>query len=283
MTSMPNAQLTPEVILAQIKRRYVTVPTARNMLTLETIASPTATWIKEDELDGKVNFITGKGGFKKIYQNFSKKSISTVPYGVSFEVTRDEFNFQQYVTVNDKITSAINEFNSFENEYIWSSILENPEIPAVSAISAWTDANTGKPMKDVQNAKMAIKSATKKRFSPTAIIMSSACYGELLDYDFFKNGMYYNRDVIATGAIPTINGMTVIENDDVDPDNVGQALVCVPGQVGKLMETYPFTMVSSGWESTNNPMIHSTYYMFAQTAAAITHPETAVLIEGLLG
>ena len=283
MTSMPNAQLTPEVILAQIKRRYVTVPTARNMLTLETIASPTATWITEDELDGKVNFITGKGGFKKIYQNFTKKSISTVPYGVSFEVTRDEFNFQQYVTVNDKITSAINEFNSFENSYIWSSILENPEIPAVDVISAWTDPTTGKPMKDVQNAKMAVKSATKKRFSPTAIIMSSAVYAELLDYDFFKNGMYYNRDVVATGAIPTINGMTVIENDDVDPDNVGQALVCVPGQVGKLMETYPFTMVSSGWEATQNPMIHSTYYMFAQTAAAITHPETAVLLEGLLG
>lgn len=281
---MPNAMLTPEVILAQIKRRYVKVPTARNMLTLETIAGPTATWIQENDLDGRVNFITGKGGFKKIYQNFSKKSMSTVPYGVSFEVTRDEFNFQQYVTVDEKITSAINEFNSFENSYIWNSILENPEIPSMDAITPWTDANTGKPLKDIQNAKMAIKSATKKRFSPTAIIMSSATYSELLDYDFLKNGLYYgNRDVVGTGAIPNLNGLTVIENDDVDPDNVGQALVCVPGQIGKLMETYPFTMVSSGWEATNNPMIQSTYFMFAQTAPAITHPETAVLIEGLLG
>ena len=48
------------------------------------------------------------------------------------------------------------------------------------------------------------------------------------------------------------------------------------------METYPFTVVSSGWEANQNPMIHSTYFMFAQTAAAITHPETAVLLEGLL-
>ena len=71
MTSLPNPVLTPEVVMAQIKRRYVKVPTARKMLTLEPVAAPTATWIKENDLDGKVNFITGKGGFKKIYQNFS--------------------------------------------------------------------------------------------------------------------------------------------------------------------------------------------------------------------
>lgn len=282
MTSLPSPQLTPDVIMAQIKRRYVKVPTARNMLTVEPIAAPTATWIEEKDLDGKVNFISGKGGFKKIYQNFQKKSISTVPYGVQFDVTRDEFNFQQYVTVDDKITSAINEFNSFENDYIWNSILSNPDIPTLNVAASWSDETAAKPLKDLQQAKMAIKAATKKRFSPTTVIVPSAVYSELLDFDFVTNALYNNRDVVATGAIPALNGMTIIENDDVDPEGVGQALVCIPGQLGKLMETYPFTVVSSGWEANQNPMIHSTYFMFAQTAAAITHPETAVLLEGLL-
>ena len=147
MTSLPSPQLTPEVIMAQIKRRYVKVPTARNMLTVEPIAAPTATWIEEKDLDGKVNFISGKGGFKKIYQNFQKKSISTVPYGVQFDVTRDEFNFQQYVTVDDKITSAINEFNSFENDYIWNSILSNPDIPTLNVAASWSDETAAKPLK----------------------------------------------------------------------------------------------------------------------------------------
>ena len=282
MTALPNPQLTPEVIMAQIKRRYVKVPTARNMLTIEPIAAPTATWIEEKDIDGKVNFISGKGGFKKIYQNFQKKSISTVPYGVQFDVTRDEFNFQQYVTVDDKITSAINEFNAFENDYIWDSILNNPSIPTLSVAKAWDDPAQGKPLKDLQQAKIAIKAATKKRFSPTTLIVPSQVYSELLDYDFITNALYNNRDVVATGAIPALNGMTVIENDDVDPEGKGQALVCIPGQLGKLMETYPFTVVSSGWEAAQNPMVHSTYYMFAQTACALTHPETAVLLTDLL-
>lgn len=281
MTSMASPQLYPEVVMGQIKRRYVKVPTARKMLTVEPVAAPTATWIKENDLDGKVNFITGKGGFKKIYQNFSKKSISTVPYGVSFEVTRDEFNFQQYVTVDEKITSAINEFNSFENDYIWNSILTTPEIPVMPVNTAWNDVDPN-VIKDIQNAKMAVKNATKKRFSPTTVIIPEMVYSSLLDLDIFKNALYYNYSSVSTGSIPAINGMSVVVNDDVDPENVGQALVCIPGQLGKLMETYPFTLVSRGWEGSGNPMIHSEYFIFAQTAPAITHPETAVLLTGLL-
>ena len=66
MTSMASPQLYPEVVMGQIKRRYVKVPTARKMLTVEPVAAPTATWIKANDLDGQVNFLTGKGGFKKI-------------------------------------------------------------------------------------------------------------------------------------------------------------------------------------------------------------------------
>ena len=271
--------LQPEVVIARVKQVYEKILIGRQLLGAEPIQGDSVSWIEEQDIVGNVDWITEEGGFPQLDFSYTKKSKPIRPYGAFFDVTLLERKFARINTVSRKINRAVYKMRRFEDDLIFSEILNATGINTFDG-SNWTDPTAGDPLADLEHAKRLIRDATEG-MEPTDVIMSSEMYEYLTKFDFVRNNNYLQARVVETGRVPAIAGLNIVVDNAVDPNNTGQVVVLRRKDIGYMAESIPLTTVPVDGKTLANPMIDSRYFNFAMAEPVIDSPELICVITGL--
>jgi len=271
--------LQPEVIAARVKQVYEKTLIGRQLLGVENVQSDSVSWIEEGDIVGNVDWITEDGGFPQLDFKYTKKSKPIRPYGAYFDVTMFERKWARINTVSRKINRAVYKMRRFEDDLIFSEILNASGIHTFDG-SNWTDTASGDPLADLEHAKRLIRDATEG-LEPTDVIMSSEMYEYLMKFDFVRNNNYLQARVVETGRVPAIAGLNIVVDNAVDPDGSGQVVVLRRGDVGYIAEAIPLTTANVDGKALGNPLLDSRYFNFAMAEPVIDSPELICVITGL--
>lgn len=268
--------LQPEVIAARVKQVYEKTLIGRQLLGVENVQSDSVSWIEEGDIVGNVDWITEEGGFPQLDFKYTKKSKPIRPYGAYFDVTMFERKWARINTVSRKINRAVYKMRRFEDDLIFSEILNASGIHTFDG-SNWTDTVSGDPLADLEHAKRLIRDATEG-LEPTDVIMSSEMYEYLMKFDFVRNNNYLQARVVETGRVPAIAGLNIVVDNAVGS---GQVVVLRRGDVGYIAEAIPLTTVNVDGKALGNPLLDSRYFNFAMAEPVIDSPELICVITGL--
>lgn len=282
-----NPLIAPETIEAAIKLQYHKNLIGRKLLGYQKLDVSTTSTVEEGDTEGDVDWLSENGSLPKMDFTFLKGTKRVRPYGGYFEVTEE----QQEDSLEDEIRVMINNvayaMAYFEDLVAFNDIISATGISSIDATHPWdvaTGASAGDPAYDVGAAKRAVKVATKHTQKADTIVMSSLTIQYLTAFDYIKNRLYNTQGAdgyIVTGVLPTFQGLVVVEDDAIDPDDEGRALVFRQKDIGVWQERYPIRTASIPGANLGKDQIAFKYTAKAKGEPNIKFPKLGCLIEGL--
>lgn len=277
-----NPDLKPEIVATRFKQVYEKTLIGRNLLNVQPEETDATSWTIEDVSSGMVDYITEEGGWKKLDSTYDRKTASIRPYGAMFEITTQERKNAKVAAAAKKISGGSHKMRRFEDDRIFSAIINAQGVNTMDG-SDWTTPKgdaMGDPFGDIQKGKKMVRDSTKG-LEATDIVMSGEMEQRLGGFDFVKNKMYSNTDLLQTGTLPKIAGLNLVVDDSIDPNDEGRVAILRRKDCGYIAETQPLTVVAVTGLNIPNPLIDFQYYCFAQGRPIIDSPEMITVIEGL--
>lgn len=281
-----NPALMHEVVEAAIKLKYTENLSAKSLLNTATLPSSITSTIVEEAVRGDVQWLTEAGTLPTIQGAFSRETRSLKPYGYQFEITEEQVMDGHTDEVKTLINRGVHALRKFEDTLIFKRIMDASSINTLAAARPWdvaTGSSAGDPVKDLADAVKAINEATEG-FEPDTLVVSGKTYTYLCAYDFVKNTLYNTADkdgFIHTGKLPTLMGMKVMKNNNIDPLDSGKCLVLKSGDIGTWEERIPLKTKSVDGATLGKPLLDSVTYSYAKADANIKYPKLGCIITGL--
>lgn len=281
--------LTPEVVDARIKKLWQRSLIAATLLgPAEDKPQPTIQKITEAGFTGEVDWLSEKGGYNRTDMKWTKVPYVVRPYGVEFDIFADEVKFGQRSTISRRIEYNTYMMAKFQDTIIYTDMQASAIAGGYTdEASDWSDPTTGTPIKDLQDAKRAISRATQGAVKPNYVVMSELTFGYLTQFDLIKNRLYNTQGpdgYVVTGTVPTILGMTIIQDDQVDPTDAGLLMTGRSGSMtGYLARVEPFQTFYAEGRPAMMPELQWRYWMKARQEPVIEGPECLYVLTGVHG
>lgn len=258
----------------------------RNLLGFRGNKGPITMVRREQAPTGGVNYINEKGGWRKIDFKHAREMAKIEPYGVYFDVTRDELEFSNVTTIARNVQRATYEMAAFADALIWDEIIE--KCPAIhgSFWNVYTGDTKGDPITDVGQGKITVRTATKQAFTPDTMIMSDLMDLRLKGFDYIRNGLYNSQNqaqggFVANGSVGRFLNMDVFQDNASDPADAGKTILLRKGLIGDWVETRPLEITFVEGKYLGEPNIAWRYWLQEQGIPAIEAPDLGVVIDQL--
>lgn len=270
----------------QIVRVWEKALIARDFLSYRKETRPVALLRREKAPTGSVSWINEKGGWRKMDFKHSLEEAAINPYGIYFDVTKDEVDFSDLPTVTRNVERATYEMGYFADSLIYQSILN--QCPKITGThwNVYSGDTKGDPITDCGNGKITISTATKGSMKPDTIIMSEQTSLRLQGFDFIKNGLYNTQNqaqggYVATGKIGRFLDMDLYEDLAADPTDAGQVIELRSKTIGTWIQVRPFNVVSVEGKYLGDPNIAWRFWLQEQGLPSIESPSVGVVVQGL--
>jgi len=287
LSASNNPLISPEVVESAIKLQYQKNFIGRTLLGYQPIDVSTVSTVEESDTSGDIDWLSENGALPKLDFTFLKGTKRVRPYGGWFEVTEE----QQEDNAEDEIRVMINNvayaMSYFEDLVIFSDIISANGISSIDATKPWdlsAGANAGDPASDVGRAKRAVKTATKFAQRADTILMSSLTIEYLSAFDYIKSRLYNTQGpdgYIVTGVVQTFMGLIVVEDDAIDPDDDGRALVFKKKDIGVWQERYAIRTKSIPGSTLGKDQVAFKYTAKAKGEPNIKFPKLGCVINDL--
>jgi len=287
LSASNNPLTTPETIEAAIKLQYHKNLIGRNLLGYQKIETSTTSTIEEGDTQGDIDWLSENGSLPKMDFTFVKGTKRVRPYGGYFEVTEEQQMDQLVDEIRVMVNNVAYSMAYFEDLVIFNDIISATGINSIDAKKPWdvaTGSTAGDPAFDVGKAKRAIKVATKYTQRADTILMSSLTIQYMTAFDYIKSRLYNTQGAdgyIVTGVVPTFQGLVVVEDDAIDPNDEGRALVFKQKDIGIWQERFGITTKSIPGELLGKDMIAFKSTAKAKGEPNIKFPKLGCIIEGL--
>jgi len=271
----------------QIIRVWEKALIARNFLDFRGETRPVTLLRREKPPTGSVSWINEKGGWKKMDFKHSLEEAAINPYGVYFDVTRDEVQFSDLPTIARNVERATYEMAYFADSLVYTSILDQcPKITTGTHWNVYSGDGKGDPITDLGNGKIAISTATKGSMKPDTLIMSEQQSLRLQGFDFIKSSLYNTGVVptdgfLSTGRVARLLGMDTYEDLAADPADAGQVIELLSKRIGTWVQVRPFEVISVEGKYLGDPNIAWRFWLQEQGLPSIESPTLGVVIQGL--
>jgi len=242
---------------------------------------------REQAPTGGVNWINEKGGWRKIDFKHAREQAKIEPYGVYFDITRDELDFSNVTSIARNVQRATYEMSAFADALIYTEIIEKCAKVHGTFWNVYTGDTKGDPITDLGQAKVTMKTATKQAFSPDTCIMSDLMDLRLKGFDYIKNQLYNNQGAtqggfVATGSVgPRIADMDIAYDPASDPADAGQVICLRSKLIGDWVETRPLQITFVEGKYLGDPNIAWRYWLQEQGRPAIEAPDLGVVLDQL--
>ena len=286
LSASNNPLTTPEVVEAGIKLAYQKSVIAKTLLGYQGIDVSTVSTVEEGDTIGDVDWLSENGALPKLDFQFLKGTKRVRPYGGWFEVTEEQQEDQMVDEISVMIKNCAYAMAYFEDLVIYNDIINANGLNTIDAKHPWdvsAGASAGDPLFDLQKAKRYVSSATKGQ-KPDVIVMSELTFGYLSAFDAIKNRLYNTQGAdgyVVTGSIPTLLGMAIIQDDAVDPTDVGQCLVFKRKDIGIWQERYPLRTKNIPGSNYGKDQVAFKYTAKAKGEPNIKFPKLGCIINDL--
>jgi len=270
----------------QIIRVWEKALIARNFLSFRGENRPVTLLRREKAPTGTVSWINEKGGWKKMDFKHSLEEAAINPYGVYFDVSRDEVDFGDLPTIARNVERATYEMGYFADSLIYQSIIDLCPKIAGTYWNVYSGDTKGDPITDLGNGKITISTATKGSMKPDTTIMSEQMSLRLQGFDYIRNSLYNSQEqgsggFVATGRVARLLGADVYEDLASDPSDAGQVIQLLSKRIGTWVQTRPFEVISVEGKYLGEPNVAWRFWLQEQGIPAIESPSLGVVINGL--
>ena len=286
LSASNNPLTTPETIETAIKLAYQKNMIGRTLLGYQSIDTSTVSTVEEGDTVGDVDWLSENGALPKLDFTFLKGTKRVRPYGGWFEVTEEQQEDQLVDEIAVMIKNAAYAMAYFEDLVIYNDIINAANLNTIDAAHPWdvsTGASAGDPLFDLQKAKRYVSNATKGQ-KPDVIVMSELTFGYLAAFDAIKNRLYNSQGAdgyVVTGSVPTILGMAIVQDDAVDPSDIGQCLVFKKKDIGIWQERYAIRTKSIPGSNLGKDQIAFKYTAKAKGEPNIKFPKLGCIVNDL--
>lgn len=281
-----NPDVTPEVIEASVKLQYKKNLIGRNLLGYQGISVSTVSTNEEDKTEGDVNWLSESGSLPKLDFSFVRGTKRVRPYGGYFEVTEEQVEDGLEDEIRVMVNNTSFTMAYFEDLMVWNDIINATGVGAIEARYPWdvaTGEGAGVPLSDIQKGKRTISTATKGQ-KANCIVMSELSFGYLTEFDVIKSRLYNTQGkdgYVVTGEVPTILGLDIVQDDAVDPNDEGRAVVMRAKDIGIWQERKPITTRTIDGAYYGKDQIAYKLIAKAKGEPNIKYPKLACIIESL--
>jgi len=281
-----NPLIAPEVVETGIQLQYKKSMIGRNLLGYKKIEKSVVSTVKEEDYKGDVRWLSENGGLPKMDFAFVKGTRTVQPYGVKFDVTREQQDDGLEDEIRQMIKNAGYAMSYFEDLRIFYQIINATGLNTIEATNPWdvaTGDTVGDPVKDMGRMRKAISQATKGQ-KPDTFICSETLFGYMTQYDAIKSRLYNTQGkegYVVTAELPTFMGMQVVIDDAIDPSDEGQALAFKKKDIGTWEERYAIETHSVPGYMVEKEQIAFIYSALAKGDANIKFPKLGCLITDL--
>ncbi len=286
LSASNNPLVSPEVIETGIKLAYQKNTIGKTLLGYQPITVSTVATVEEGDTSGEVDWLSENGSLPKLDFNFIKGTKRVRPYGCWFEVTEEQQEDNQEDEIAVMVKNAAYAMTYFEDLMIYYDIIHADGLNTLDAAHPWdvsSGSSAGDPLFDLQTAKRKVSSATKGQ-KPDTIVMSELTFGYLTAFDAIKNRLYNTQGpdgYVVTGSVPTILGMTIIQDDAVDPTDIGQLLMFKKKDIGVWQERYALRTKSIPGSTLGKDQVAFKYTAKAKGEPNIKFPKLGCIVNDL--